>query len=173
MDIEIKVGDKVIRADGLAGNVTEVKYIERVGIKTPMLDYLLGEVKVKTETWKEIYATVKYENGTTGEISVADKSGNYMRFYLIGKTILGNKLAVSELDKQIADTHAQIEELKAKEAQLRKQRWRLETQMNPEITKQAVNIAPDEHTIKPSNSAVTGAKEAVTDGMEIKLTEDK
>lgn len=152
MDIEIKVGDKVIRADGLAGNVTEVY---KIGIEI-------------------VIAFVKYENDKTGEITVADKNGNFKRFYLIGKTIVGNKLAVSELDKQIANTHAQIEELKAKEAQLRKQRWRLETQMNPEITKLAVNIAPDEYTIKPSNSAVTGTKEAVTDSKEIKTTtEDK
>lgn len=154
MDIEIKVGDKVIRADGLAGNVTEVY---KIGIENFF-----------------VIASVKYENDKTGEITVADKNGNFKRFYLIGKTIFGNKLAVSELDKQIADTHAQIEELKAKEAQLRKQRWRLETQMNPDITKQAVNIAPNEYTIKPSNSAVTGAKEAVLDGKEIKTTtEDK
>ena len=152
MDIEIKVGDKVIRADGLAGNVTEVY---KIGIEI-------------------VIAFVKYENDKTGEITVADKNGNFKRFYLIGKTIVGNKLAVSELDKQIANTHAQIEELKAKEAQLRKQRWRLETQMTPEITKLAVNIAPDEYTIKPSNSAVTGTKEAVTDSKEIKTTtEDK
>ncbi len=154
MDIEIKVGDKVIRADGLAGNVTGVY---KIGIDTHF-----------------VIATVKYEDGKAGDITLPDKEYNFERFYLIGKTILGNKLAVSELDKQIADTHAQIEELKAKEAQLRKQRWRLETQMNPEITAKAVNIAPDEYTITPSNSAVTEAKEAVTDGNETKsTTEDK
>ena len=121
MDVEIKVGDKVIRADGLAGNVTEVY---KIGIDT-----------------RFIIASVKYEDGKIGDITLSDRDYGFRRFYLISKTILGNKLAVSELDKQIADTHAQIEELKAKEAQLRKQRWRLETQMNPEITKQAVNIA--------------------------------
>lgn len=154
MDIEIKVGDKVIRADGLAGNVTEVY---KIGIENFF-----------------VIASVKYENDKTGEITVADKNGNFKRFYLIGKTILGNKYLPSDLDNHIAHTHALIEEMKAELAQLRKQRWRLETQMNPEITKQAVNIAPDEYTIKPSNSAVTGAKEAVTDGKEIKTTtEDK
>lgn len=153
MDIEIKVGDKVIRADGLSGEVVKI---------------------VQSEYGKyRLFYYAKMENGGTDTI-VDDEDGNFSRFYLIGKTIFGNKLALSELDKQIANTHAQIEELKAKEAQLRKQRWRLETQMNPEITKQAVNIAPDEYTIKPSNSAVTGAKEAVTDGKEIKTTtEDK
>lgn len=131
MDIEIKVGDKVIRADGLAGKVTEVY---KIGVETVF-----------------VIASIKYEDGNAGDITLSDKDCNFERFYLIGKTILGNKLPISDLDNQIAATHARIEALKAKEAQLRKQRWRLETQMNPDVTKSAVNTTYKDDTTKTNN----------------------
>lgn len=153
MDIEIKVGDKVIRADGLAGKVTEVTPVKYIGITTPMLDYMLKDgIEIKTEAWEHITATIKCENGDMDKITEDDNLRKFARFYLIGKTILGNKLPISDLDNQIADTHAQIEELKAKEAQLRKQRWRLETQMNPDVTKSAVNTTYKDDTTKTNNT---------------------
>ena len=105
--IEIKVGDKVIRADGLAGKVVE----------------LYDEEKI-------LFALVKYENGTRSFIGEKDYLMDYKSYYLIGTTVFGNKRPIEELDDRIADTHMEIERLKAEEKQLRKQRWRLQYQMN-------------------------------------------
>lgn len=114
--IKIKVSDKVIRADGLAGKVIET-------------------YEIPYEQTTATAADIKYEDGTRGTIQYADIEKNYRDFYLIGTTILGNKRPVEELDDRIADMHQEIEQLKAKEKQLRKQRWRLEYQMNPNLYK--------------------------------------
>lgn len=114
--IKIKVGDKVIRADGLAGKVIEVAEIS----------YKQGTADI---------ALIKYEDGLRDEIQYADIEDNYSNFYLIGTTILGNKRPIEELDDRIASLHREIELLKAGEKQLRKQRWRLEYQMNPDLYK--------------------------------------
>lgn len=114
--IKIKVGDKVIRADGLAGKVVEV-------------------YEISYEKATATAADIKYEDGTHGTIQYADIEKSYKDFYLIGTTILGNKRPIEELDDRIADTHQEIEQLKAREKQLRKQRWRLEYQMNPDLYK--------------------------------------
>lgn len=114
--IKIKVGDKVIRADGLAGKV-------------------VGVDEIHYEQGAATTASIKYEDGTRGAIQYADIEKNYKNFYLIGTTILANKRPLEELDDRIADTHQEIERLKAQEKQLRKQRWRLEYQMNPDLYK--------------------------------------
>lgn len=114
--IKIKVGDKVIRSDGLAGKVIEVAEIY----------YGQGTADI---------ALIKYEDGLRDEIQYADIEDNYSNFYLIGTTILGNKRPLKELDDHIASLHQEIELLKAGEKQLRKQRWRLEYQMNPDLYK--------------------------------------
>lgn len=111
--IEIQVGDKVIRADGLAGKVVE----------------LYDEEKI-------LFALVKYENGTRSFIGEKDYLMDYKSYYLIGTIVLGNKRPLEELDDRIADTHQEIERLKAEDKQLRKQRWRLETQMNGDFVPQ-------------------------------------
>lgn len=99
--IELHVGDKVIRADGLSGEVVKI---------------------VQSEYGKyRLFYYAKMENGDTE--TIVDDEEVFGRFYLIGKTILGNKLPLEEIDKQ-------IDELKARIKLLRKQRWRLETQMN-------------------------------------------
>lgn len=113
MDIKIIIGDKVIRADGLAGKVVE----------------LYDEEKI-------LFALVKYENGTRSFIGEKDYLMDYKSYYLIGTIVLGNKRPIEELDDRIADTHQEIERLKAEEKQLRKQRWRLETQMNGDFVPQ-------------------------------------
>ena len=114
--INIKVGDKVIRADGLAGKVIEVAEIY----------YGKGTADI---------ALIKYEDGARGGIHDSDIENGYKDYYLIGSTILGNKRPIEELDDRIADTHQKIEQLKTKEKQLRKQRWRLEYQINPDLYK--------------------------------------
>lgn len=109
--IKIKVGDKVIRADGLAGKV-------------------VGVDEIPYEQGTATTASIKYEDGTHGTIQYADIEENYRGFYLIGTTILGNKRPLKELDDHIASLHQEIELLKAGEKQLRKQCWRLKYQMN-------------------------------------------
>ena len=127
-EIKIKVGDKVIRADGLAGKVVE----------------LYDEEKI-------LFALVKYENGTHSSIGEKDYLMDYKSYYLIGTTILGNKRPIEELDDRIADTHMEIERLKAEEKQLRKQRWRLQYQMNGDYKLQ------NEQKVKQETKTITDA----------------
>lgn len=117
--IEIKVGDKVIRSDGLAGMVVSVT-VNGSMIPDHIIKFL----------W---YAEAKMENGE--KIAFTDSQEDLKRFYLIGTTILGNKRPIEELDDRIASLHREIELLKAGEKQLRKQRWRLECQMNSDLYK--------------------------------------
>lgn len=116
--IEIKVGDKVIRSDGLAGNVVDICQCEQCELR--------GFFEPR----------VKYEDGYVGDISIFDAKNNFADYYLIGTTVLGNKRPIEELDDRIADTHMGIERLKAEEKQLRKQRWRLQYQMNGDFVPQ-------------------------------------
>lgn len=110
MDIKIIIGDKVIRADGLAGNVVEI---------------------VQSEYGKyRLFYYAKMENGDTE--TIVDDEEVFGRFYLIGKTILGNKVPLDQIDEQ-------IDELKARIKLLRKQRWRLDTQMNGDFVPQNQN----------------------------------
>lgn len=130
MEIEINVGDKVIRADGLSGKITAV-FDERTDENSPI-------------------AQVKYESGETDGIWKLDEQADFNRFYLVGKTLLGNRLPIAMLEqridenshelsaarKQLGDLKAKVERLTAKDKTLRKQRWRLETQMNGDFVPQ-------------------------------------
>lgn len=119
MDIKIIIGDKVICSDGKSGYVTETYEIRTELNNTPIT-----------------CAVIKYEDGSRGVINEEDYLIDYKNFYLIGHTILGNKLPVEVLSDMIADVHQEREQLKAKEQQLRKQRWRLEYQMNGDFVPQ-------------------------------------
>lgn len=135
--IEIKVGDKVIRADGLSGKITDV------------FDDRTDE--------KSLIAKISYENGETAMLYSADEQNDFKMFYLIGTTILGNKVSVKCIDADILDTkhalstyrktlarikqeliHIQevVERMEKEDKQLRKQKWRLETQMNGDFVPQ-------------------------------------
>lgn len=128
--IELHVGDKVIRADGLSGKITAV-FDDRTDENSPL-------------------AQVKYESGETDGIWKLDEQVDFNRFYLIGKTVLGNKLPVWMLELQIDENakelykaktqqgffKSHINTLSTKDKQLRKQRWRLETQMNGDFVPQ-------------------------------------
>ena len=137
MEIEIKVGDKVIRADGLSGKITDV-FDDRTDEKSPI-------------------AKISYENGETAMLYSTDEQNNFKMFYLIGTTILGNKVSVKCIDADILDTkhalstyrktlarikqeliHIQevVERMEKEDKQLRKQKWRLETQMNGDFMPQ-------------------------------------
>ena len=135
--IEMQVGDKVIRADGLSGKITDV-FDDRTDEKSPI-------------------AKISYENGETAMLYSADEQNDFKMFYLIGTTILGNKVSVKCIDADILDTkHALstyrktlarikqeliriqevVEHMEKEDKQLRKQKWRLETQMNDEYIAQ-------------------------------------
>lgn len=128
--IEMQVGDKVIRADGLSGKITAV-FDDRTDENSPI-------------------AQVKYENGETDGIWKLDEQADFNRFYLIGKTVLGNKIPSWMLELQIDENakelykaktqqgvfKSHVNTLSAKDKQLRKQRWRLKTQMNGDFVPQ-------------------------------------
>lgn len=137
MEIEINVGDKVIRADGLSGKITAV-FDDRTDENSPL-------------------AKISYENGEIVMLGKTDEQNGFKMFYLIGTTILGNKVSVKCIDAYILDTkhalstyrktlarikqeliHIQevVERLEKEDKQLRKQKWRLETQMNDEYIAQ-------------------------------------
>lgn len=128
--IELRAGDKVIRADGLSGKITAV-FDERTDENSPI-------------------AQVKYESGETDGIWKLDEQADFNRFYIVGKTLLGNRLPIAMLEqridenshelsaarKQLGNLKAKVERLTAKDKTLRKQRWRLETQMNGDFVPQ-------------------------------------
>lgn len=135
--IEFHIGDKVIRADGLSGKITAV-FDDRTEEKSPI-------------------AKISYENGDTAMLYSTDEQNNFNTFYLIGTTILGNKVSVKCIDADILDTkHALstyrktlarikqelirvqevVERMEKEDKQLRKQKWRLETQMNGDFVPQ-------------------------------------
>lgn len=99
---EIKVGDKVIRKDGLVG-----KIVERT-----LLD-------------DEYVFTAEYDNGEQGLVYPK----TYDNFYLIGKTVLGNKIDEKILQKQLDIQKAKVETEQTKYDQLRKQMWYLKNRM--------------------------------------------
>ena len=98
MDIEIKLGDKVIRKDGLVGKV----------------ENFYGAVPV-----------VLFEDNS----SVWITDSNTDAFYLIGKTVLGNKIDEEELQRQLDEQKIRVQEEQAKYDQLRKQMWSLKNRM--------------------------------------------
>ena len=135
--IEMHIGDKVIRADGLSGKITAV-FGDRTDEKSPI-------------------AKISYENGETAMLYSADEQNDFKMFYLIGTTVFGNKIPVKCIDEDILDVkhslstyrttlarikqdliHVQevVERMEKADKQLRKQKWRLETQMNDEYIAQ-------------------------------------
>lgn len=69
---------------------------------------------------------VEYEDGTREVIS--DESN----YYLIGNIVIGNKCSEDELNSALYDIDGQIDALKLKKKQLRKQLWRLSEEMVPD-----------------------------------------
>lgn len=135
--IELRAGDKVIRADGLSGKITAV-FDGRTDENAPI-------------------AKISYENGDTAMLGKTDEQNDFNTFYLIGTTVIGNKVSVKCIDADILDTrHALstyrktlerikqelirvqdiVERTEREEKQLRKQKWRLETQMTDEYVPQ-------------------------------------
>lgn len=102
-NFEIKVGDKVIRKDGLVG---KIRCKSKMGINT--------------NAW-----IVDYETGTYGYISPT----LYDDFYLIGHTVLGNKISENLLQLRLDEQKIRVQEEQAKYDQLRKQMWYLKNRM--------------------------------------------
>lgn len=121
--INLILGTKVIRADGLTGVVAR-----------------LGSIDPETTT--PGLEVISYENGQVTMPDDVDPKD----FYLLNRELLGNKVDTEVLDSRITATRLKIEEAnsKIKELQaaldelrahadiLRKQRWRLENTMTPE-----------------------------------------
>ena len=135
--IEFQVGDKVIRADGLSGKITAV-FDNRTDENSPL-------------------AKISYENGETAMLGKADEQNGFKMFYLIGTTVFGNKIPIKCIDADILDTknalstyrktfarikqelirvQETVERMEKADKQLRKQKWRLETQMNGDFVPQ-------------------------------------
>lgn len=99
--IEIKVGDKVIRKDGLVGKIR-------------------CKSRIVVDAW-----IVDYETGTYDYISPT----LYDDFYLIGHTVLGNKISENLLQLRLDEQKIRVQEEQAKYDQLRKQMWYLKNRM--------------------------------------------
>lgn len=138
-NFEIKVGDKVIRKDGLVG---KVRCKSKIGI---------------VDAW-----LVDYETGANGYICPA----LYDNFYLIGHTVLGNKISENLLQLQLDEQKIRVQEEQTKYDQLRKQMWYLKNRMvddwqerkakaekekQERITKKRGNITLDDRSTKDKN----------------------
>ena len=99
-NISIKIGDKVIRKDGLCGKV----------------DIII----------EDVFYVMQYENRSRESYSFPV---DFSHFYLIGKTVLGNKIDEQELQRQLDEQYDKIKEEQAKYDQLRKQLWYLKNRM--------------------------------------------
>lgn len=138
--IELHVGDKVIRADGLSGKIAAV-FDDRTDENAPI-------------------AKISYENGEIVVLGKTDEQNGFKMFYLIGATVFGNKIPVKCIDEDILDVKNSlstyrktlarvkqelirvqevIEQTERIDKQLRKQKWRLETQMNGDFVAQNPN----------------------------------
>lgn len=82
MKCDFKVGDKVIRADGLSGEIVFCGFRRCC----------------KSKSYLEIH--IKYEDGTDDYISYDDIQRNFDRFYQIGDRIYGNSFLDGLIDHQ-------------------------------------------------------------------------
>lgn len=134
MDIEIKLGDKVIRKDGLVGKV----------------ENFYGTVPV-----------VLFEDNS----SVWITDSNTDAFYLIGKTVLGNKIDEEELQRQLDEQKIRVQEEQAKYDQLRKQMWYLKNRMVDDWQERKAEAEKNKqekaerNTEKPPEQAQKGKKD--------------
>lgn len=110
-EIKTKVGDTVIRKDGLKGKVL----------------FLCDCEECKERGFYEPF--IEWENGELFYPTIHNVSKDFKNFYLIGHTVLGNKATEEELEERIADCDKEIEQWKKAKAQLRKQLWRLKEEM--------------------------------------------
>mgnify|MGYP005803553515 CR=1 FL=1 len=129
-NINLILGTKVIRADGLTG------VVEKLGSIDP--DATIPELPV-----------ISYENGTIAMPNDIEPKD----FYLLNREVLGNKVDLKDIDSKIEATRKKIDEanekievlqivldeLRAQSDLLRKQRWRIENTMTPEYAEKLHN----------------------------------
>ena len=109
--MEIRKGMKIIRADGVCGKIIGIEDGRTEPPCTFFVEYDTGE--------KDIFTL----DGT-------DKS--MKDFYLIGRTVIGNKIDEKEILKKMDELNEKMEPLRKKYDQLRKQLWYLRERMQPD-----------------------------------------
>ena len=128
--INLILGTKAIRSDGLTGVVAK-----------------LGSIDPDTTTPE--LPVISYEDGTVAMPNNIEPKD----FYLLNREVLGNKVDLSHIDSEIDVTRKKIDEankkievlrivldeLRAQADLLRKQRWRLENTMTPEYAEKLHN----------------------------------
>ena len=112
MEIKLKVGDKVITADGRTGKVIN------------------GD---NGALWARLDDD-SYEK-------IIDKDGNayYDNFYLVGKNFFGNKINVADMERRVEEQRAICQAENAKLDILRKQLWTLNERMVPDWKERLAN----------------------------------
>lgn len=118
---------RVIRADGLYGNIVKV------------LDD--GE------------CVVKYETGEKGRITNEDEADGFKRFYMIQPTVYGNKDTPEALAKELAEISRTIAPYVKRCDQIRKQLWRMQNRMDPEWRKRQDGELPNRPLLRYGKTA--------------------
>lgn len=118
---------RVIRADGLYGNIVKV------------LDD--GE------------CVVKYETGEKGRITNEDEADGFKRFYMIQPTVYGNKDTGEALAKELAEISRTIAPYVRRCDQIRKQLWRMQNRMDPEWRKRQDGELPNRPLLRYGKTA--------------------
>lgn len=118
---------RVIRADGLYGNIVKV------------LDD--GE------------CVVKYETGEKGRITNEDEADGFKRFYMIQPTVYGNKDTPEALAKELAEISRTIAPYVRRCDQIRKQLWRMQNRMDPEWRKRQDGELPNRPLLRYGKTA--------------------
>ena len=134
-NFEIKVGDTVIRKDGLVG---KVRCKSNIGI---------------VDAW-----LVDYETGANGYICPA----LYDNFYLIGHTVLGNKISENLLQLRLDEQKIRVQEEQTKYDQIRKQMWYLKNRMVDDWQERKAKAEKEKQertTKKRENTALNGEKD--------------
>ncbi len=109
--LEIKIKDKIIRADGLCGRIVKIQNTDD-GIPDSFV--------------------IEYENGTAETISLTAIESRLGDFYLIGKTVLGNKIEEQTLTELIEAQRTVCQAENQKLDTLRKQLWTHKNLMRPD-----------------------------------------
>ena len=114
-DIMIRVGDKVITADGRVGRVTSVCECAECAKR----GFFEPTYKITGDADENYIMIGQYQAG-------------FPDFYLIGKNFFGNKISTEEMEKRIAEQREVVKKETEKLDALRKQFWTLTERMVPD-----------------------------------------
>lgn len=132
---KIKVGDTVVRDDGLQGKIKDIEKMPN-GKMLLRVDYETSE----TRNYKIIFGE-KVGNDFPNIAFEDLKSREPCRFYRIGSQVIGNKVKPDVLYEAIAKNRAE-------RRQLSKQLWRLKNQMRPDWREQMAKKKAEAETKK-------------------------